>query len=124
MANNSEKSSLESRQRQLADETETLADLTAELSEASRHYWTSQDGALSRARSANRKWSQKRREAKASEPVWKRETYSLPRAEAQAKAREFLNKYPKAAYWSEVESWRELPDDVIEFTMRRLPTAD
>jgi len=25
---------------------------------------------------------------------------------------------------TEVESWRELPDDVIEFTMRRLPSAD
>ena len=36
----------------------------------------------------------------------------------------YLEKYPKAAYWSEVESWRELPGDVIEFTMRRLPTAD
>ena len=28
------------------------------------------------------------------------------------------------AYMSEVESWRELPDGGIEFTMRRLPTAD
>jgi len=25
---------------------------------------------------------------------------------------------------SEVESWRVLDDDVIEFTMRRLPSAD
>jgi hypothetical protein len=25
---------------------------------------------------------------------------------------------------SEVERWRELPDGSIEFTMRRLPTAD
>jgi hypothetical protein len=25
---------------------------------------------------------------------------------------------------SRVESWRELPDDTIEFTMRRLPSAD
>ena len=32
--------------------------------------------------------------------------------------------YPKAAYMSEVEHWRELPDGGIEFTMRRLPTAD
>jgi hypothetical protein len=35
-----------------------------------------------------------------------------------------LKKYPKAAYWSEVESWRVLDNDVIEFTMRRLPSAD
>jgi len=25
---------------------------------------------------------------------------------------------------TEIESWRELPDGRIEFTMRRLPTAD
>jgi hypothetical protein len=30
----------------------------------------------------------------------------------------------RAAYMSEVENWRELPDGVIEFTMRRLRTAD
>ncbi|MFK7901878.1 MAG: hypothetical protein AB8B49_03445 [Nitratireductor sp.] len=55
---------------------------------------------------------------------WKRETFCLPRIKAQEKARAYLKKFPKAAYWSEVESWRELPDDVIEFTMRRLPTVD
>jgi hypothetical protein len=31
---------------------------------------------------------------------------------------------PKAAYMSEVERWRELPDGAIEFTVRRLRTAD
>ena len=40
------------------------------------------------------------------------------------KAREFLDRYPRAAYWSEVESWQEWPGDVIEFTMRRLKSAD
>jgi hypothetical protein len=35
-----------------------------------------------------------------------------------------LKSYPKAAYMSEVERWRELPDGAIEFTMRRLRTAD
>jgi transposase len=30
----------------------------------------------------------------------------------------------KAAYMTEIESWRELPGDRIEFTMRRLPSAD
>jgi len=53
-----------------------------------------------------------------------RETFTLPREAARAKARDFLASYPKAAYMSGVESWRELPDDRIEFTMRRLPTAD
>lgn len=54
----------------------------------------------------------------------RRETFALPREEARAKARAFLARYPKAAYMTEIESWRELPDDGIEFTMRRLPTAD
>jgi hypothetical protein len=53
-----------------------------------------------------------------------RETFSLPRGEARARARDFLTRYPKAAYMSAVESWRELPDGGIEFTMRRLPSAD
>jgi len=53
-----------------------------------------------------------------------RETFTLPRTAARAKARDFLNRYPKAGYMSAVESWRELPDDRIEFTMRRLPSAD
>ena len=53
-----------------------------------------------------------------------RETFSLPRDQARTTAREFLTRYPKAAYMSGVESWRELPDGGIEFTMRRLPTAD
>lgn len=55
---------------------------------------------------------------------FRRETFSLPRAAARAKAREFFARYPKAAYMTEIESWRELPGDTIEFTMRRLPTAD
>lgn len=53
-----------------------------------------------------------------------RETFTLPREEARAKAREWLERYPKAAYWTEVESWRLLPGDEVEFTMRRLPSAD
>ena len=53
-----------------------------------------------------------------------RETFRLPRETARAKARDFLNRYPKAGYMTAVESWRELPGGEIEFTMRRLPTAD
>ncbi len=53
-----------------------------------------------------------------------RETFTLPREQARAKARDFLTRYPKAGYMSAVESWRELPDGAIEFTMRRLPSAD
>ncbi len=53
-----------------------------------------------------------------------RETFSLPREKARTKARDFLTRYPKQAYMSGVESWRELPDGNIEFTMRRLRSAD
>ena len=53
-----------------------------------------------------------------------RETFTLPRQAARAKAREWFEAFPKAAYWTEIESWCERPDDVIEFTMRRLPTSD
>jgi hypothetical protein len=53
-----------------------------------------------------------------------RETFTLPRAKARIRARDFLNRYPKAAYMSSVESWRELPGGDIEFTMRRLTSAD
>jgi hypothetical protein len=35
-----------------------------------------------------------------------------------------FDRYPKAAYLTEIEFWRELDDGRIEFTMRRLPTAD
>ena len=56
--------------------------------------------------------------------AFRRETFALPREEARVKAREMFRRYPKAAYQTEIESWRELPDGRIEFTMRRLPTAD
>ena len=55
---------------------------------------------------------------------FRRETFALPREAARAKAREMFARYPKAAYMTEIESWRELPDGSIEFTMRRLPSAD
>jgi hypothetical protein len=55
---------------------------------------------------------------------FRRETFSLPREEARLKAREFFTRFPKAAYMTEIENWRVLDDDVIEFTMRRLPSAD
>ena len=56
--------------------------------------------------------------------IFKRETYTLPREEARAKATEWFDNFPKAAYMTEVEYWRELADGQIEFTMRRLPSAD
>jgi hypothetical protein len=56
--------------------------------------------------------------------AWRRETFRLPRDKARETAREWFDRYPKAAYHTEVESWRVLDDGRIEFTMRRLPSAD
>jgi hypothetical protein len=56
--------------------------------------------------------------------AFRRETFALPREKAREKAREMFRRFPKAAYMTEIESWRELPGNRIEFTMRRLPSAD
>ena len=55
---------------------------------------------------------------------WRRETYCLSRLDAREKAQEWFDRYPKAAYMTEIEFWRELADGRIEFTIRRLPTSD
>jgi hypothetical protein len=55
---------------------------------------------------------------------WRRETFRLPRQLARAKAQEWFRLYPKAAYMTEIEQWQECDNDDIEFTMRRLPSAD
>ncbi|WP_294541143.1 hypothetical protein [uncultured Rhodoblastus sp.] len=55
---------------------------------------------------------------------FRRESFTLPREKAREKAREWFSRFPKAAYMTEIESWRELDDGAIEFTMRRLPSAD
>ena len=58
------------------------------------------------------------------EPGFVRQTYRLKRTDARVKAQEWFDRFPKAAYWTQVETWKVLDEDVIEFTMRRLPTAD
>lgn len=55
---------------------------------------------------------------------WRRETFTLPRQEAREKAKEWFSRFPKAAYMTEIEWWQEREDGLIEFTMRRLPSAD
>ena len=55
---------------------------------------------------------------------FKRETFSLPVEAARAKARKYLDRFPTGGYSTIVEHWRLLSDGRIEFTMRRLPTAD
>ena len=71
-----------------------------------------------------RRLAQTKRGRKLARDSFRRETFALPREAARAKAREMFARFPKAAYMTEIESWRELPDDRIEFTMRRLPSAD
>ena len=44
--------------------------------------------------------------------------------DACAKAREILREYPAGGYMTIIEGWCQLPDGQIQFTMRRLPTAD
>lgn len=53
-----------------------------------------------------------------------RQIFMLPVEDARAKAREILDEFPSGGYMTIVERWRQLPDGQIEFTMRRLPTAD
>ena len=53
-----------------------------------------------------------------------RETFRLPVEAARVKAREILDQFPQGRYTTIVEQWRQLPDGQIEFTMRRLLTAD
>jgi hypothetical protein len=73
-------------------------------------------------RVANRRSS--RSSTAAAEGAWRRESFCLPRDQARAKAREWFERFPKAAYMTEIESWRELAGDRIEFVIRRLPSAD
>ncbi len=70
------------------------------------------------------RFAQAKRRRKVACDSFRRETFALPREAARAKAREMFVRFPKAAYMTEIESWRELPGDRIEFTMRRLPSAD
>jgi hypothetical protein len=56
--------------------------------------------------------------------TFSRQTYRMPRDQARETAREWFERYPKAAYMTKVESWRMLDNGLIEFTMRRLPSAD
>jgi hypothetical protein len=65
-----------------------------------------------------------RQQRRAIDDGYARESFTQPRENARKTARAFLDRFPKQAYMSEVERWRELPDGDIEFTMRRLRTAD
>jgi hypothetical protein len=71
-----------------------------------------------------RRAAQRLRQTRPVRDGWRRDTFVLARGEARAKAREWFELYPKAAYMTEIEFWRELADGRIEFTIRRLRSAD
>ena len=68
--------------------------------------------------------AQRSRPGRLASDGFQRQTWRLPREDARRKAREMLDLYPRAAYWTEIESWSEYPGDEIEFTMRWLQSAD
>lgn len=49
-----------------------------------------------------------------------REKFTRERTAARKLAAEYLQRFPKDRYQTEVESWRELQSGNIEFTMKRL----
>jgi hypothetical protein len=49
-----------------------------------------------------------------------REKFTKERTAARKLAAEYLRRFPKDRYQTEVESWRNLQSSNIEFTMRRL----
>lgn len=53
-----------------------------------------------------------------------RESFTLPREQAREKAAEWLKRFPKEGYSTAVDTWQQLPDGRIEFTMKRLRSAD
>jgi hypothetical protein len=53
-----------------------------------------------------------------------RDTLTLPLNAARLKARQILEEHPAGGYMAILESWRQLPDGQVEFTVRRFPTAD
>ena len=55
---------------------------------------------------------------------WSRETFMMPRGDALENARALFARFPKAAYMTKIEWWRECDDGQIEFTIRRLRSSD
>ncbi len=53
-----------------------------------------------------------------------RETFTLPPNKARAMADEWVKQFPSAIYWSKIENWQRLPNNLINFTLVRLPAID
>jgi hypothetical protein len=52
------------------------------------------------------------------------ETFTLPLEAARLKVRDIIDGISQRGYQEVVERWRQLPNGLIEFTVRRLPFAD
>jgi hypothetical protein len=52
-----------------------------------------------------------------------REKFTRERTTARKLAEEYFQRFPKDRYQTEVESWRHLQSENIEFTMKRLRVA-
>lgn len=83
-------------------------------------FWTRSPGEI--AERMSRRLSEARSQRQSD--GYKRESFVLPREKAHQKALEIFAAFPKAAYRTDIESWRELADGQIEFIMRRLPSVD
>jgi hypothetical protein len=51
-------------------------------------------------------------------------TFTLPLEAARLKVREIIDGISQRGYQEVVERWRQLPNGLIEFTVRHLPIAD
>ena len=51
-------------------------------------------------------------------------TFTLPRPQARAVARRYLDRYPKMGYDTHVANWYVTKANEIHFTMRRLSNCD
>jgi hypothetical protein len=49
-----------------------------------------------------------------------REKFTRPRITARKVTAEYFERFPKGRYLTEIESWRHLQSDNVEFTMKRL----
>jgi hypothetical protein len=52
------------------------------------------------------------------------ETFTLPLEAARLKVRDIIDGISQRGYQEIVERWRQLPNGLIEFTVRHLPIAD
>ena len=66
-----------------------------------------------------RGWPAHRTAAMPKEP-FVREKFTKEHSAARKLAREYFERFPKDIYLTEVESWRHLPSQNVEFTMKRL----